>query len=221
MKFSKKTLDILKNFSQINNSILFREGQEQRTVSQSGNIFATANIEEDFPKEAGIYDLSEFLNTLSLFDDPEIVFGDKQFTITDATTSCRYSYAPKNVIIFTDKRPKFNGSNVEFSLGAEVLGKIQRASSVMDLSDLVVSLDGNDLVLSASDTQTDTTNTYDVVVGEHTNDSDEVNFIFKSENLKVLPGDYEVSVKSPAGRFVGDDVEYYIAIEHASTFVEG
>jgi len=221
MKLSKKTLEVLKNFSQINNSMLFREGNEQRTVSHSGNIFATATIEESFPMEAGIYDLSEFLNTLTLFDDPEINFGTKQFTITDATTSCRYSYAPKNVIVFTDKRPKFNGSNVEFSLKGDVLAKIQRASSVMDLADLVVSRKGSDLILVASDTQSDSTNTYDIQVGEHANEVDEINFVFKSENLKVLPGDYEVSIKSPAGRFVGTDVEYYIAIEHSSTFVEG
>jgi len=221
MKLSKKTVEILKNFSQINNSILLREGNEQRTVSHSGNIFAAATLEESFPREAGIYDLSEFLNTLSLFDNPDITFGDDQFIITDDKTSCRYTYASKNVIVFTDKRPKFNGSDVEFSLGGESLAKIQRASSVMDLPDLTVTRDGTDLTLVATDTQADTTNTYDVVVGEHTNDVDSVNFIFKSENLKVLPGDYEVSIKSPAGRFIGNDVEYYIAIEHSSTFVEG
>ena len=60
MKLSDKTLTILKNFAGINNSILVKEGTNLRTISVAKNIHAEATIEEDFPREFGIYDLNQF-----------------------------------------------------------------------------------------------------------------------------------------------------------------
>ena len=42
MKLSSKTIELLKNFSSINQSILFKEGSKLRTISVMKNILAEA-----------------------------------------------------------------------------------------------------------------------------------------------------------------------------------
>ena len=61
MKLSEKTLTVLKNFAGINNSILVKQGTQLRTISVAKNILAEANIEEEFPRQFGVYDLNQFL----------------------------------------------------------------------------------------------------------------------------------------------------------------
>ena len=66
MKLSNKTLEVLKNFSNINQNILIEEGNVVRTISTMKNILGSATITESFPIEFGIYDLNEFLGVMSL-----------------------------------------------------------------------------------------------------------------------------------------------------------
>ena len=70
MKLSDKTTLLLKNFSSINQSILFKSGNKLRSMSVMKNILAEATIQEDIPKDFGIYDLNQFLNGLSLHQSP-------------------------------------------------------------------------------------------------------------------------------------------------------
>ena len=70
MKLSDKTIKLLKNFSSINQSILFKEGSKLRTISVMKNILAEATVDEEFPKDFGIYDLVQFLNGLDLHETP-------------------------------------------------------------------------------------------------------------------------------------------------------
>ena len=58
MKLSKNTFKILENFKDINQSILFKQGNKLRTISVMKNILAEVTIEEEVPKDFGIYDLS-------------------------------------------------------------------------------------------------------------------------------------------------------------------
>ena len=57
MKLSSATLEVLKNFSNINQSIAVTTGSKLKTVNSLKNILAHATVEEDFPKEFAIYDL--------------------------------------------------------------------------------------------------------------------------------------------------------------------
>ena len=70
MKLSDSTLSLLKNFSTINQSILFKQGTKLRTISVMKNILAEATVSEELPKDFGIYDLGQFLNGLSLHNSP-------------------------------------------------------------------------------------------------------------------------------------------------------
>ena len=64
MKLSSNTTNILKNFSQINQSILIKEGNKLKTISVMKNNLAEAEVEEEYEKDIAIYDLNQFLSGL-------------------------------------------------------------------------------------------------------------------------------------------------------------
>ena len=83
MKVSDRTLNLLKNYANINQSIEFRAGKLLKTVSPLNTILASVEVEEDFPKTFPIYELNRLLGTLSLFDKPELDFTEKGIVIKD------------------------------------------------------------------------------------------------------------------------------------------
>ena len=66
MQISKETIDILKNFAGVNSNILIRKGKTLATISTAKNIFAKADVAEDFPEEVAVYDLNSLLALLTL-----------------------------------------------------------------------------------------------------------------------------------------------------------
>ena len=95
MKISKKTLSVLKNFSDINMSVEVKAGNTLRTVSVAKNILAQVEIEESFPREFAIYDVNRFLGAASLFEEPNFEFGEKSVKIgTDKYSLCLLYTSP-------------------------------------------------------------------------------------------------------------------------------
>ena len=76
MKLDNDTLQVLKNFSAINKNIMFKPGNVIRTISSTKSVLAKATIKQEFDKGFAVYDLSRFIGTLSLFNDPEIEIKD-------------------------------------------------------------------------------------------------------------------------------------------------
>jgi hypothetical protein len=220
MKLSDKTLTLLKNFSSINQSILFKEGSSLRTISVMKNILAEATIEEEIPKDFGIYDLNQFLNGLSLHKDAELDFQNNGYVvIKEGKSRSKYFFADPNVIVTPpEKSIVLPSEDVCFLLDTKELDKLKKAASVYQLEDLSVIGEGGSVKLVIRDKKNDTSNEFSLVVGE----TDEVfAFNFKVENLKILPGNYEVVISSKLlSRFknTGFDVTYYIAMEPDSTF---
>ena len=100
MKLSDKTLSLLKNFSSINESLLFKQGSKLRTMSVMKNILAEATITEEFPRDFGIYDLNQFLNGLSLHRDADLDFqNDSYVFIREGKNHSKYFFADPSVII--------------------------------------------------------------------------------------------------------------------------
>ncbi len=220
MKLSDKTLSVLKNFSTINQSILFKQGNKLRTISVMKNILAEANISEEIPKDFGIYDLSQFLNGLSLHQSPELDFAnDGHVVIKEGRMRSKYFFADPNVIITPpEKSIELPSEDVSFELRTEQLDKLLKAAAVYQLPDLAV-VGGEGVVkIVVRDKKNDTSNEFAVVVG----DTDkEFSFNFKVENIKILPGTYDVIVSQKLlSRFVSKnhDLTYYIALEPDSTF---
>jgi len=220
MKFSDKTLTLLKNFSSINQSILFKEGKNLRTISVMKNILAEATIDEDIPKDFGIYDLNRFLNGLNLHQNAELDFkNDGYVVIKEGKSRSKYSFADPNVIVTPpDKSIQLPTEDVCFILDTKELDKLLKAAAVYQLPDLSVVGEAGVVKLVVRDKKNDTSDDFSIVVGE----TDEVfSFNFKVENIRIIPGSYEVVISQKLlSRFrnTGFDVTYYIALEPDSTF---
>ena len=220
MKLSDKTISLLKNFSSINQSILFKEGNKLRTISVMKNILAEATVSEDFSKDFGVYDLNQFLNGLSLYNNPELDFrNDGYVVIKEGKSRSKYFFADPNVIVSPpDKDISLPSEDVCFEVSTDQLDKLLKASSIYQSPDLSAIGENGVIKLVVRDKKNDTSNDYSVIVGE--TDS-EFCFNFKVENIKILPGTYEVVVSQKLlSRFTSknSDLTYYIAMEPDSTF---
>ena len=216
---SKKTLDVLKNFSTINSSIVFRKGSTVRTISNAENILAKFTGEEVFPVDFAIYDLSQFLSGISLFSDPQLEFDNENFvSIRGGRQSAKYFFSDPEITLKSapEKNVRFPGSDLQFNLTGEDLLALQKASAVYSLPDLTFqSIEGHDEIkLILRDKENDTSNTYDITVagsstGTYTLD-------LKIENIRLLPGDYTVKVSQhliSEWTNVNTDLTYYIGLE--------
>ena len=216
---SKKTLDVLKNFSTINSSIVFRKGSTVRTISNAENILAKFTGEEVFPADFAIYDLSQFLSGISLFNDPQLEFTSNDFvSIRGGRTSAKYYFSDPEITLKSapEKNVNFPGADLQFTLSGEDLIALQKASAVYGLPDLTFqSEEGLDTIkLILRDKENDTSNTYDLTVAGCSTGTYSLDL--KIENIRVLPGDYSVKVsKHLISEWTNTNVDltYYIALE--------
>jgi hypothetical protein len=218
MKLSKETLAVVKNFAAINSNILLKEGNKLGTISAQKNVMAETSVGESFPKEFGIYDLNEFLGAMSLFEDPELDFSDKYVTIKEGTNSIKFFAADASVLVAPSKSITFPDSDIDFKLTEKNLQMIQRTASVLRATDVSFVGDGSKLSIVVGDKKNATGNSYVVVVGD-TDKNFKVNL--KVENLKMLPGEYDVSISNKKiSRFKSSsgDLVYYVAVEADSVF---
>jgi len=220
MKLSARTVSLLKNFAGINNSILVKRGNKLRTISVAKNILAEAEITEEFPRDFGIYDLNQFLNGLELHQDPDLDFTEESYiTIREGKRRVKYFYADPNVIVSPpDKKIELPSQDICFQVDSETLGKLLRAASVYQLPDLSAVGNAGVIRLVVRDKKNDTSNEYSIVVGET---DKEFTFNFKVENIKIIPGAYDVVVsKKLLSQFSNPKFNlcYYIALEPDSVF---
>jgi len=220
MKLSENTLTVLKNFAGINNSILVKQGNKLRTISVAKNILAEANITEEFPREFAIYDLNQFLNGLSLHQDPDLDFTEEShINIREGKRRVKYFYADPNVIISPpEKEIQLPSQDVCFQLDSVTLDKLLKAAAVYQLPDLSAVGEAGVIRLVVRDKKNDTSNEYSIVVGET---DKEFTFNFKVENIKIIPGAYDVVVSQKLlSQFTNPkyNLRYYIALEPDSSF---
>ena len=220
MRLSESTKEILKNFSEINPNLVITPGKQLKTISTMKNILATANVSEDFPQDIAIYDLNEFLGVMSLFTKPTFAFDDKSLSISEEGTSTKskYYFADPSILTVPQKDVKMPEAEVSFTLTETDLTKVKKAAAMLQLPDISISSKGSDIMLSAIDKKNDTANNFSIKVGE-TNSKFE--FHFKTEHLKMLPGDYNVSISSKLisnFKHKSKPIEYWVALENTSKF---
>ena len=216
---SKKTLDVLKNFSTINSSIVFRKGSTVRTISNAENILAKFTGEEVFPSDFAIYDLSQFLSGISLFNDPQLEFTSGDYvSIRGGRQSAKYYFSDPEITLKSapEKNVNFPGADLQFNLTGEELIQLQKASAVYSLPDLTFqSEEGSDTIkLILRDKENDTSNSYDLTVAGCSTGTYSLDV--KIENIRLLPGDYTVKVsKHLISEWTNTNVDltYYIALE--------
>ena len=212
---SKPTLEILKNFCSINKSLVINPGNKLSTLSINKNILVYADVEESFDSQLSIYDLGVFLGGLSLFEQPSIdTSRDNYVTVSDTKgrSKTKFFYADPDIITQPpEKEINLPSEDVKFRLESTALQQLQRAASVYQLPDLCLFGDGEKMNLCLTDKKNDTSNTYSIEVGTA---EDEFCYCFKVENLKLLIGDYNVTLsKSNVALFQGEGIKYFIALE--------
>ena len=221
MKLSEKTISLLENFSSINQSILVKKGSKLRTISVMKNILAEADVDENFERDFGIYDLPQFLNGVNLMKDPDLDLKNETYMIIreGKSTRVKFAFADPDVIISPpEKEMSLPSSDVTFQLDSVQLGKLLKASQVYQLPDLSAIGNGKEVVLVVSDRKNDNSNEYSLKVGK----TDKVfEFNFKIENIKLIPGSYDVQIsKEKIAKFTNSNynLDYFIALEPDSTY---
>jgi hypothetical protein len=222
MKISKKTFDILKNFSGIRSSIHVEQGNVIRTVSTAKNIMAEAKVEEDFVKPFAIFDLGKFIATTSLFGTPEYQFNDKFVTIKSNNSSVNYFYADEKLVEKANKSIKMPALTVSFDLTQNQIAEIQKASSVLQLDAVCIrNTEAGGIEMVAFDRKVglnSSSNVFTMILSDQTDNK--FNLFMDIELLKMIPDDYKVEVGGTAvAKFTGknNSVSYWIALRSEST----
>jgi len=222
MKLSEHTVDVLKNFATINQNLVIKEGSTLSTMSAMKNIVAKADVEESFDKEVAIYDLNEFLASISLFTSPILDFKESFVTIKEenSSTSLKYFYSDPSVVTSPSKTITMPSKEVEFTLNGDNLNKLKRAAGVIQAPDLVLEKKSTGSFLTVKDKKNDTANTYSIDVDTKTEGSG-FKFYYKVENLKVMEGNYDVEISSKNIshlKSTNKAVEYWVALEPESSY---
>ncbi len=218
MKLSKKTVEILKNFANINPNLLIKQGNRLSTITTHKNVMASVTVDETFPNDFGIYDLNEFLASVSLFDDPELTFSAADVKIKQNNSSIKFGAADASVLTAPTKEIVFPDSDIDFTINAASLAMILKTSAILRGGDLSIIGDGSKITATVCDKKNSALNTYNLALGETDKN---FNVFLKVENLKMMPGDYDVSIsKKKISRFktTSSDLVYYVAVESDTTF---
>jgi len=214
MIISQKTLQILKNFQGINKSLLIKPGSEIRTISEHGSIFAIARVEEDFPKEVGIYELNKLLSTIALYDEPTVIFGDKYIEVSEKNKkrNTKLVHTAPSMIHSPpyDKTPKIHEENVKFILSQEDFTAIMKNAANLGVEDFEIKADGEKLYVGVSDTNNVTSDVFYIELGET---EQKFRFVISTNNIKFIPSEYVITVGSGKVTFENDSITYYVALD--------
>ena len=218
MKLSEQTVEVLQNFSSINNSLLFKEGTMLRTVSPQKTVLAEVQVGDEFSQDFGIYDLGQFLSALSLIEDPDLDLGDNGMTISDGNgTSLDYRYAdPSMIVTPPEKALTLPDVNAKFTLSDDVLRDVLQAARVLGVPDIIIKSDDGTITISAGDSKNSSMNSYSKKVGTT---KDEFTHVFKVDNMKMMVLEYNVEISSKGiSKFSTADgrVTYFVATETRS-----
>jgi hypothetical protein len=215
MKISKKTIEVLKNFATINSNILIRQGNVLSTISTGKNIFARAEVDNEFEKEFAVYDLNGLLGLLTAFDNADVDFGDESLTVKQNNSTFEYFYADPNIIVSAPDKTIEVDEFFKFKLTKDKLELILKAAGITAAPMFsVVSKDGK-VTIQVGDPSTPKSNSFVEAIGEASVD---FNAQLAIENLKVVPGDYEVVVSQKKFLHFKNEggLQYWLALERSS-----
>lgn len=211
-----RTIEILKNFAGINQGLIFKRGKTLRTISVMKNVFASAEIPDEIPRDFAIYDLNEFLATLSLLTKPTLDYKDDHILIQSDKTRVKYFYSSPAVVVSPpDRDPALPDTKLEFILSEADFNQILKASAALKLKNLGISYGKLKAFNDAAQGTTSVGNQI-VIDVDTTGEEDAPELVLKIENLKMVSGSYKVRVTQKAVTFtnVADDALFYlVAVE--------
>ncbi len=194
MKLSKPTLDILSNFYKINQGLVFNRGNVLSSVSEDKSVYVEAKIEETVPVKFAVYDLGQFVSNVVELGDPDLTITESSVMISGGS-GMSVSYVcclPELVVQPNNNKPPDFVSSCTFELKWDVLSKLVKMASINQVKQFFIAVD-NTLVVGVGGN--DSNNKIRVPILDY-NTSEPSGFIVKIDinNLKLMQGDYEVSV---------------------------
>ncbi len=224
MKLTTRTRTVLDNFCTINPSLLVRKGNILMTESGTRAMMARADLEEEntFDHDFAIYDLKRFLGVLSLFDDPELHFEENRVVVEGGDRRLVYAFCDPSLLHVKPPSPekvnvnKFSDPYVQFELSDTVLQTIRKAIGILGQTQMVFVGENGRISIRTGDSRNSSADVYSVSIG----DTDKsFRAIFRLENMKFVPTNYQVKVTDRgAAAFVGDPITYFVALEENSQF---
>ncbi len=218
MKMTKTTIDVLKNFATINQGLVFLPGTIQKTINVARSIFVQAQIEDEIPTSFAIYDLNEFLGTLSLMKEPDITFQKDKLLFTESKneieSETEFYHSSPNVVVSPDpnKSIKLQSEEAHFTLTKDLLDRIYKHAAVMKLKDIQISKKGIQIF-----NKNNVGNRFSIkcpidCVSDYNPST------MKIENLKFMPFDYQVTISEKGiAKFVSQqptfNIEYFITLD--------
>lgn len=217
MQLSQETTSVLKNFASINPNLLVKPGKSLRTISPTKSVMARAIVDESFDKGFAIFDLSQFLGRLSLFDKPELTISDSFMEISEGEEYSEFAFAaPENIVAPPEKEITLPKAEINFELTEKDFSKVMKAMSVSGLPEIAVTGEDGKLSLQAIDSKGVSKDVFTINIGKT---KLAFRMIFRADNLKIIPGDYTVAISSKGlAHFKSEKVEYWIAVEQNSKF---
>lgn len=218
MKLSNSTIEVLKNFAGININLLFRKGNELRTISPQKTIFAVATINDNIEGEAGIYDLSNFLAVVSVLGDPDIKFGEKSFTLTSGDGKQSFRYAAESLLLIPPEKDLQIPDVIEkVKVPWSTINKVIKLAAVNQSPDIGFLAEDGVLYLQAYESTNTSANVFRTKLG--VTEKDNFTMIIKTENMKIIPSEYYISITNQAIKFEkteGNSLTYFVAVQHNS-----
>lgn len=210
MKFERTDLEILENFATINSNMLFREGNEIRTISPAKNVFAIANINEEIPQQFAIFDLSNFLSVLSIAEG-DLTFEDNYVTVSTSGGEINYHFSNPDLILSAPEKNIVVDKEFSFELSKEDITHLYKIGSLLSAPHLSLTCKKGKVTMAVADRKNSTSNSFKKVVGEHEHDFD----VYVSfDTIKVLALNYMVSIsKKKVLHFESDNVQYWISVD--------
>lgn len=223
MKISRRTIDVLKNFSEINSGLFVSPGSQVQTMSPSKKIVATAAVEETFPVGFGVYELGKLLGVLAMFGDPDVSIDEaavrisaegREVVLVNASEGSVIAPTPRAVPSITAALEDSMVSGV--SLPGKVLSEVTKAARILGLPHFEFRGDGERVSVRAVDVKNPSSHEFSVELGVS-----DVRFstVFLQETFRFIPGDYVVTINGPKklARFErggeGLGLTYFLAAE--------
>lgn len=221
MKITKETLDILKNFAQINPNIYVKAGQTLSTISEEKNIQATASITENFETPFGIYDLNGFISAYDLIGDADLNFTDKYVVLKNDCSKITYRFADESILTYPKNNISMPPADLCIVINEDTLNKVRKAASLLRCG--LVSIKGEDgkISFSVSDVKNVSSNTFETTIDTSNECKAQFDFHFLISNLKLIGGDYKVAISSrgiSTWENTSRKMNYFISLEKTSTY---
>jgi hypothetical protein len=221
MKLSDDTINVLKNFSGINQSLQFKAGNTLRTISPLKTIFVEATVGETFSKEFALYDLNKLLAKVSLYKGADVSFGDDKITI--ATENKKKSdyikyCSPKVIVVPPEKSISLGVADCSFSLSQEDIDWMKKSAGISGSPNFIFESDGDTVYFIATDVKDDSSDQSKIEIGA--GNGSKFHVVMKVENFKLMDGSYEVSIAKKGlacFKHTSVAINYFIAIEAASS----